>query len=91
MELNFIEDKKNRIVVEVKGENHTFVSALTDELWNDDSVKIAAYKIDHPLVGVPKIIVETSGEDAQAALGKAVQRLKKKFDSLGSGILKVMK
>jgi DNA-directed RNA polymerase subunit L len=91
MELKFLEDKKNRIVVEVKGETHTFISALTDELWNDDSVKVAAYRIDHPLIGVPRIIVETTGESATEALSKAVQRLKKKIETLGSAAVKAIK
>jgi len=91
MELKFLEDKKNRIVVEVKGETYTFVSALTDELWNDDSVKVAAYRIEHPLIGTPKIIVETTGESAVDALSKAVQRLKKKIETLGSAAVKAIK
>ncbi len=91
MELNFVEDKKNRIVVEVKGETHTFVSALVDELWNDDAVKAAAYRIDHPLVGVPRIVLETTGKSAKDVLKKAAQRLSKKIDSLGSGAVKAIK
>ena len=91
MELKFIEDKKNRVVVEIKGETHTFLNVLKDELWNDDSVKVSAYRVDHPLIGSPKLIVETSGESAKDALIKAAQRLQKQFDKFGSEVSKVVK
>ena len=91
MELNFVEDKKNKVVVEIKGETHTFIAALVDELWNDDAVKVAAYRIDHPLVGIPRVILETSGTDAKSVLKKAAQKLKKDFDSIGAGAVKALK
>ena len=82
MELKIVEDKKTKVVLEIRGEDHTFVNALTDELWNDDSVKVAAYRIDHPLIGVPTLIVETSGKPASEVLSKAAQRLGKDAEKL---------
>ncbi|MBW2977652.1 DNA-directed RNA polymerase subunit L, partial [Candidatus Woesearchaeota archaeon] len=64
MKVNIVEETKNKIVIELKGETHTFCNALKKELWNDKHVKIAGYNIAHPLVGVPKIVVETDGKEA---------------------------
>ena len=51
---------------------------LKEELWNDDSVKISAYNINHPLVGVPRFIVETNGKkSATEAVTDAIKRLQK--------------
>ncbi len=76
MELNVIENKKNKIVFEIKGEDHTFCNALKKELLNDKSVKIASYVIDHPLISFPKMILETDGEEtAKSALTNAAKRL----------------
>ena len=83
MELNILEDKKKRLVFELKGEDHTLCNALRDELWNDKSVKVSAYNIHHPLVGTPKFIIETDGtKQPKKALKDAIARLKQKNSDL---------
>jgi DNA-directed RNA polymerase subunit L len=77
MELTVLESKKHRIVFELRGVDHTFCNALKQELWADETVKVAAYNINHPLVGVPKFIVETTS-DVKEALAAASQRLQKR-------------
>lgn len=77
MEINVIEEKKNKLIFELKGSSHTLCNALKDELLNDSNVKIATYSIRHPLVGEPKFIVETDGVDPRKALTAAADRLKK--------------
>jgi DNA-directed RNA polymerase subunit L len=77
MEINVLEEKKNRLVVSIEGESHTICNALVKELWNDKHVKNAGYKIDHPLVGKPNLMVETDGADPRKAISSAVKRLTK--------------
>lgn len=92
MKLKILEEKKNRIVVEIKGETHTFCNALRKELWNDPHVKIAGYNISHPYVGVPKIVVETdSSETPKKALTDAAKRLQKEFDKFSDTFKKEVK
>ena len=79
MERNFLEDKKKRLVFEMKGEGHTLCNLLREELWNDKSVTVSAYHIAHPLVGVPKFIIETDAKkEPKKALFDAIARLQKK-------------
>lgn len=80
MELKIVEEKKNKMIVEVKGETHTFCNAVKKELWNDKHIKSAGYTIEHPFVGTPKIIVETDGEEPKKALADAAKRLEKSAD-----------
>ena len=82
MEINIIEDKKKRLVFELKGEGHTLCNALREELWNDKSVTVSAYNISHPLVGIPTFIIETSSKSPKKALKNAITRLKKKNSTL---------
>ena len=89
MEINILEDKKKRLVFELVGEDHTLCNALRDELWNDKSVTVSAYNISHPLVGIPKFIVETDGKDTKKALKAAITRLKKKNSDLKNQISKL--
>ena len=78
MEIKILDDKKNKLMLEVKGVDHTLCNALKTELWNDKHVKIATYSIRHPQISVPQIIVETDGEvSPKNALINAVQRMHK--------------
>jgi DNA-directed RNA polymerase subunit L len=88
MEINILEDKSKRLVFEIKGEDHTLCNALREELWNDESVTVSAYNINHPLVGIPKFIIETKADkEPKKALKDALSRLKKR----NSDIAKLLK
>ncbi len=92
MELKILEEKKNKMVFELKGESHTFCNALKQELWNDKHVKIAGYNVAHPLIGVPKFVVETDGgESPKKAVIEATKRLKNISDKFKSAFLKGVK
>ena len=81
MEINVLEDKKNRMVFEIEGMGHTYLNILKNELWNDDHIKVATYAIKHPEISKPKFILETEGDRSpKAALSGAVGRLKKLSD-----------
>jgi DNA-directed RNA polymerase subunit L len=87
MEINVLEDKPKRMVFELKGETHTLCNALREELWNDKAITVSAYNISHPLVGVPKFIIETDGDkEPKKALKDAVSRLKKKNADLAKQV-----
>jgi len=80
MEIKIIEDSKNKLVFDIKGESHGFCNMLKDELWNNKSVKVSAYKIDHPLIGIPRFVLETSGEEPRKVLDSAVKKLKSQVE-----------
>ena len=91
MEINVVEKQKNKMIVEIKGEDHTFCNALVKELWEDKDVKNAAYNIDHPAVSSPVVVIETSGKEPKKVLIDAAKRLKKdvtKFKGLAKKELK---
>ena len=78
MEIKIVDDKKNKLIIEVNGADHTLCNAIKTELWNDKHVKIATYSIRHPEISVPQVIIETDGEESpRNALINAVQRLQK--------------
>ncbi len=78
MNIQIIEEAKNKIVFEIPGENHTLLNIIREELWNDEHVKNAAYRIKHPLTKVPRMVVETDGkEDPKKALQEAAKRVLK--------------
>ncbi len=91
MEIKVLKEEKNKLIFEIQGEDHTLANALRKELWNDKKVKAAGYQIEHPLIGVPKMIVETSSGSPKTAIKDAVERLKKKSVKLKEDIKKEIK
>ncbi|MBW2990709.1 DNA-directed RNA polymerase subunit L [Candidatus Woesearchaeota archaeon] len=78
MKLKVHEHTKKRMVFDLVGADHTFCNALKKELWKDNSIRAAAYKVEHPLIGIPKFIVETNGQkDPKSVLKTVANKLKK--------------
>jgi DNA-directed RNA polymerase subunit L len=77
MEIVTIENEKNRLKFQIKGEGHTFCNVLKKELWNDKSVEITGYNIEHGMTTDPVFTLEVSKGDPKKVLLEAVSRLKK--------------
>ena len=79
MELKKLEEGKNKLVFSIEGEDYTFCELLKMELNSDESVKMTSFRIDHPLKGIPQMIVVTDGKKSpKDAITEAIKRLKKK-------------
>jgi|TARA_B100001971_G_C18259056_1_gene584932 DNA-directed RNA polymerase subunit L len=59
MEVKFLRDENTELEIEIKGEDHTLCNALTSALRSNKNVITAVYKIEHPLLGYPKIYIKT--------------------------------
>ncbi|MEM4699358.1 MAG: DNA-directed RNA polymerase subunit L [Candidatus Nezhaarchaeales archaeon] len=76
MEIVIVSSGPNTLVLEIRGEGHTFCNALRETLLQDSAVTFAAYRIDHPLISNPLFIVRTDGsESPKDALRKAATKL----------------
>ncbi|MFH1054409.1 MAG: DNA-directed RNA polymerase subunit L [Candidatus Woesearchaeota archaeon] len=92
MEINIIEDSKNKIEFEVVGESHSFCQSLKEELNNDNHVKISTYFLSHPLVGKPHFIIETdTSTSPKKAIKDAIKRIKKNNEKLVKSAKKEIK
>ncbi|MFH1978300.1 MAG: DNA-directed RNA polymerase subunit L [Candidatus Aenigmatarchaeota archaeon] len=56
MKLKVIENKKDKMKLEVLGESHTLLNVLREKAW-EKGAQQASYMIEHPYLSVPKIIV----------------------------------
>ncbi|HDH06945.1 MAG TPA: DNA-directed RNA polymerase subunit L [Thermoproteales archaeon] len=61
MEIRIVKEEENVLEFELPSEDHTFCNLLVNILNKNPHVEFAAYKIEHPLVGVPRIYVRTDG------------------------------
>ncbi len=82
MELKVVEEKKGKFIFELPGADYGLVGAIRKELWNDEATKAAGYSVEHPLIGVPRFLLETSGEEPRKVLRSAIKRLKKELEKL---------
>ena len=82
MEINVLKQEKNKIEFEVLEEDHTFCNALGNKLWEDKDVEAAAYRIEHPLISHPVMLVQTKKGDPKKVLAKAVESLKTDIKNL---------
>ncbi len=78
MELKVVEKSKKKIVFDLIGADHTFCGTLKKELWNDKAIKVSAYNVEHPLIGIPRFIIETEDKDPEKTLLDAVKRIDKR-------------
>ena len=77
MEIKILEESKNRLLFQLVGADHTFCNALKRGLIEVKGVEIATYAIEHPQVGIPKMLIETKGAvTPKKALVKALDVLK---------------
>lgn len=76
MEIKVLEESKNKLIFQLVGADHTFCNALKRGLIEVKGVEVATYAIEHPQVGIPKMLIETKGAvTPKAALAKAVKVL----------------
>lgn len=82
MEITVLESSAKKALLEVKGEDTTFCNVMVKELWKNKHVKNAAFRIEHPLISSPVILVETDGDETvQKVLASAANSLVKKNES----------
>jgi len=72
MELNVIENKKDRMKIEVQGESHTLLNVLRENAWKSGADQ-ASYMIEHPYMAQPKISVKSN--NPKKVLTSAAQTL----------------
>ncbi|HLC62756.1 MAG TPA: DNA-directed RNA polymerase subunit L [Candidatus Nanoarchaeia archaeon] len=91
MKLRWVTEEKNKIEFELLGEDHTFCNVIRRELWEQDDLNLAAYRISHPLISDPLIIVETHKTDAVKVLQSSIESLRKKNKALKESFSKSLK
>ena len=82
MEVKIVEESKNRLVFDILGDTNTLTGALKNELWKNENVKATGYNIEHPLINIPRFVVETTGEDPRKVIKNAIKNLQKEIKKL---------
>lgn len=81
MELQILKDEQNVLEFKLHGENHTFCNYLKSRISKIKGVKVSAYNINHPLVGVPQFYVQTEGIAPRDAIKQALKEMTAEMQS----------
>ncbi len=82
MEVKVLENTKHKLVVDFPGaETHTLFNILSHQLREDKDVKVGGYYIEHPVLNVPRLVVETKGKSPLKAVEEAIKAVHKLNDS----------
>ncbi len=76
--MKIITDKKNELEIEITGETHTLCNALRKALMEDKDVESAAYVIEHPIIGEPKLYIKA--KNPKKSLKNAAETLKSRCE-----------
>ena len=84
MKIEVLEDEKDTLKIEIH-DNQTLVNLINENLWQQ-KVDMAAYKIDHPYLSKPVLIVKSKNPkkallDATEQVIEDVKELKKKLSA----------
>lgn len=80
MDVKILEEKKGRLVFNIEGDGSTLANILKKELWNDEHVKASGFNVEHPLINIPTMVVETDGADPKKTVFAAIKRVAKSVE-----------
>jgi len=90
MDIEVLREDSTGFELKLKGEDHSFLSLLTEFLDKDEKVDYAAYKIEHPLVGEPKLFIKLKGVKKDSSEDLPISKIKgvgpktaEKFEAAG--------
>ncbi len=72
MELSVVEKGKDKMKIEVQGEDHTLLNVLRENAWKAGAGQ-ASYMIEHPYMAKPKIMIKA--KDPKKVLSSAAQAM----------------
>ncbi len=90
LDIEVIKNEENFMEFRIIGEDHTLCNVLRDALLQNNKVKVAAYRIDHPLLDRkrPMFIINTDGSiSPKDALLEAIKSVEKNIRGLKKKLL----
>ncbi|MBU0591461.1 DNA-directed RNA polymerase subunit L [Candidatus Micrarchaeota archaeon] len=91
MEVNIIVNEKNMLELEFVNGDSSLPQMLVEKLNSDKNVEFAAYKVEHPLIAHPKLILKTKSVDASKLLLEKLQDVKKDVSDFKDQFMSIVK
>jgi DNA-directed RNA polymerase subunit L len=75
VEVELVEKEGEKLRIRIVGGDHTLCNLLRCELWKEDDVRGAAYRIEHPLTEPPELYVQTKGRNPKSVIVSVAKRI----------------
>ncbi|MHA1239098.1 MAG: RpoL/Rpb11 RNA polymerase subunit family protein [Candidatus Odinarchaeia archaeon] len=80
MEIEVISQSKDEIKLKIVGEGHTLLNLLKSAIFEDESVSVAGYDKEHPMVEKAILHVKTNGDkDPVQIIRESAKKIIKKI------------
>ena len=91
MEIEIIKNEKDYLELTLKGEEYGIANMLKELLLDDEKVEFAAYRMDHPVIASPVLVIRTKEGTPLAALKSADKKLKKQATDFSDALKEAKK
>ncbi len=91
MEAKVLIKEKNTLELELVGMDQSLAQLLAEKLNQDKKVEFAASKMEHPLIGSPKIFVKVKSGDAGKLVLEKLGEIKKEVSEFRKELLDIVK
>jgi len=88
MKLKVVENKKDKLAIEVIGESHTLLNLLRETSWKTGADQ-ASYMIEHPYMSNPKLIIKA--QNPKKVLIDAVQQVTEQANAFEKEVKRTLK
>jgi DNA-directed RNA polymerase subunit L len=76
MEVKVLLNEKNVLELELVGSDQSLSQLISERLNQDKDVEFASFKVEHPLLGSPKLYVRTKKGDASKLVLEKIEEIK---------------
>ncbi|MBI5227776.1 hypothetical protein HY988_04275 [Candidatus Micrarchaeota archaeon] len=91
MEVKILVNEKNTLEMELFDIDQSLAQLLAEKLSAEKSVDFAAFKMEHPIVANPKIIVKMKKGDPEKLVLEKLEEIKKEVTDFKKHFLEIAK
>ena len=91
MEIKILVNEKNMLEMELTDIDQSLAQLLAEKLSAEKSVEFAAFKLEHPMIANPKIIVKTKKGDPEKLVLEKLEEIKKEVKDFKTRFLEIAK
>ncbi len=77
MVVKILVKEKNVLEIDLGDIDQSLAQLLAEKLSDDKEVEFASYKLEHPVVGTPKIYIRTKKENPEKLVLEKLEEIKK--------------
>ncbi|NYZ74486.1 DNA-directed RNA polymerase subunit L [Candidatus Micrarchaeota archaeon] len=79
MAAKILVNEKNTLEMDLGGADQSLAQLLAERIMEDKDVEFASYKVEHPIMSTPKLIVRTKKGDPAKLVLEKLDELKKEL------------